>query len=163
MAGRTWINCAGRENFPDGEIFTGPVETETEGHIRFTYPAVHQGTEVTDVRLRFEGGRVVKATAEKGEDYLRDMLDRDEGARVLGEFAIGTNPGIQRFTRNTLFDEKIEGTVHTALGMSYPETGAVNGSQIHWDMVCDMRQGGRIFADGNLIYEDGQFVIDLDF
>ncbi len=161
VAGRRWINCAGRENFPDGEVFTGPVETETEGRVRFTYPAVHQGTEVTDVRLWFEKGRVVKAAASKGEDFLIDTLDRDAGARALGEFAIGTNPGITRFTRNTLFDEKIQGTVHMAVGMSYPESGGKNDSQVHWDMVCDMRQGGRLYADDRLIYEDGRFVIDF--
>ena len=162
VAGRTWINCSGRENFPDGEVFTGPIETETEGAVRFSYPAVHGGREVTDVRLQFKKGRVVSATADRSEEFLRDMLERDEGASVLGEFAIGTNPGIDRFTRNTLFDEKIQGTVHMALGNSYPESGGVNKSQIHWDMVCDLRKGGRLFADGELIYEDGSFLIDLD-
>ena len=162
VEGRTWINCAGHENFPDGEIFTGPVETGTEGRVRFTYPAVHDGTEVTDVQLRFEGGRVTEATASKGEDFLIDMLDRDEGARVLGEFAIGTNPGIQRFTRNTLFDEKIQGTVHMALGRAYPESGGKNASQIHWDMVCDLRPGGQLYADGERIYEGGKFLIDFE-
>lgn len=159
---RKWINCSGKENFPDGEVFTGPVEDKTEGHVRFTYPAVHGGNEVTNVQLWFEQGRIVKATADKGEDYLLEMLDRDEGARILGEFAIGTNPGIQTFTRNTLFDEKIQGTVHMAVGMSYPESGGTNESQIHWDMVCDMREGGKLYADGNLIYENGVFVIDFE-
>lgn len=162
VAGRTWINCSGRENFPDGEVFTGPIETETEGAVRFSYPAVHGGREVTDVRLQFKKGRVVSATADRGKEFLRDMLERDQGASVLGEFAIGTNPGIDRFTRNTLFDEKIQGTVHMAMGNSYPESGGVNKSQIHWDMVCDLRKGGRLFADGELISEDGSFLIDLD-
>jgi aminopeptidase len=162
VEGRKWINCAGHENFPDGEVFTGPAENKTEGHVRFTYPAVHQGNEVTNIQFTFEKGRIVKATVDKGEDFLLEMLDRDDGARVLGEFAIGTNPGIQTFTRNTLFDEKIQGTVHMAVGMSYPESGGLNQSQIHWDMVCDMREGGKLFADGKLIYENGAFVIDFE-
>jgi aminopeptidase len=161
VAGRTWINCAGRENFPDGEVFTGPVETATQGTVRFTYPAVHRGNEVTDVKLTFDKGRVVDSSASKGEDFLLDMLDRDEGARVLGEFAIGTNPGIDRFTRNTLFDEKIQGTVHMAVGSSYPESGGTNESQIHWDMVCDLRASGSILADGVEIFKNGRFLIDL--
>ena len=162
VAGRTWINCAGHENFPDGEIFTAPHETATEGCVRFTYPAVHSGNEVTDVRLRFEKGRVVEASASRGEAFLLDMLNRDDGARTLGEFAIGTNPGITRFTRNTLFDEKIQGTVHMALGSAYPESGGRNESQIHWDMVCDLRAGGQILADGQLIYENGRFLIESE-
>ncbi|NOZ73505.1 MAG: aminopeptidase [Chloroflexi bacterium] len=160
-AGRTWINACGHENFPDGEVFTGPLETETEGYVRFTYPAVYQGVEVDDVRLWFEQGKVVKATAAKGEEFLLSMLDRDEGARRLGEFAIGTNPGITQFTKHTLFDEKIQGTAHMALGLSIPETGGVNESQIHWDMVVDLRDGGQIFADDQLIYENGHFTIDF--
>ena len=159
---RKWINCAGRENFLDGEVFTGPIESETEGHVRFTYPAVYLGNEVINAQLWFEKGRVVKAKADKGEEFLLDMLDRDDGARTLGEFAIGTNPGITQFTRNTLFDEKIQGTVHMALGMSYPESGGTNDSQVHWDMVCDMRQGGKLYADGDLLYENGEFKIDFD-
>jgi aminopeptidase len=161
VAGRNWINCCGRENFPDGEIFTGPQEDRTEGKVRFSYPAVHQGTEVTDVSLEFKKGRVTRATAATGYDFLNDMLNRDDGARILGEFAIGTNPGITRFTRHTLFDEKIEGTIHMALGMAYPESGGTNMSQIHWDMVCDLRNGGKLFADDKLIYENGKFVIDI--
>lgn len=162
VEGRKWINCSGHENFPDGEVFTGPIENKTEGHVRFTYPAVHMGNEVVNAQLGFEKGRVVKAKADKGEDFLLEMLDRDEGARVLGEFAIGTNPGIQTFTRNTLFDEKIQGTVHMAVGMSYPESGGKNHSQIHWDMVCEMREQGQLFADGKLIYEKGAFTIDFE-
>lgn len=160
-AGRTWINSCGHKNFPDGEVFTGPHEDATTGHVRFTYPAVYQGVEVEDVQLWFEEGKVVKATAAKGEEFLLSMLDRDEGARRLGEFAIGTNPGITQFTRHTLFDEKIQGTAHMALGLSIPESGGVNQSQIHWDMVVDLRQGGQIFADDQLIYENGHFTIDF--
>jgi aminopeptidase len=162
VEGRKWINCSGRENFPDGEVFTAPVETRTEGHVRFSYPAVHMGNEVINAQLWFEKGRVVRARADKGEAFLTDMLARDEGASVLGEFAIGTNPGIQSFSRNTLFDEKIQGTVHMAVGMSYPESGGLNKSQIHWDMVCEMRQGGQLIADGEIIYDKGAFVIDFE-
>ncbi|MDR5684359.1 MAG: aminopeptidase [Armatimonadota bacterium] len=158
VAGRRWINAAGESNFPDGEVFTGPEETKTHGRVRFTYPALYAGREVSDVRLAFEGGRVVEAKAAKGEEFLREMLETDEGARVLGEFAFGLNDNIQRFTRNILFDEKIGGTVHVALGSSYPETGGRNQSGIHWDMICDLRQGGEVYADGELIARDGRFL-----
>ncbi len=157
--GRTWISADGKENFPDGEVFTAPIEDSVEGHITFTYPAVYNGREVEGVQLWFEQGRVVKATAQRGEAFLLKMLDTDEGARRVGEFAIGTNDGIQVFTRNILFDEKIKGTVHMALGTAYPECGGTNQSAIHWDMVCDLRQGGKIYADGELFYENGEFVI----
>jgi len=158
-AGRGWINAAGEKNFPDGEVFTSPDETKTEGHIRYTYPAVYAGRAVEDVRLVFHEGRVVQATASKGEDLLRSLLDMDEGARRLGEAAFGTNYGIQEFSRNILFDEKIGGTVHLALGKAFEEIGGQNDSALHWDMVCDMRQGGEAYADGELIYKDGKFVI----
>lgn len=160
FAGRTFINCDGKENFPDGEIFTSPIEDSVNGAIRFTYPAVFGGREVEDVRLRFEAGKVVEAKAGKGEDYLLKMLDTDEGARYLGEVAIGTNKGIQRFTREILFDEKIGGTCHLALGKSYPETGGQNESAIHWDMVCDLHDGGEIWVDDVLIHRDGDFTFD---
>ncbi len=156
---RTWINCDGHENFPDGEVFTGPIEDSVEGHIRFTYPACLYGREVEDVRLEFKGGRVVKASAGKNEEFLRKMLDADEGTRYVGEFAFGTNPGIQRFTKNTLFDEKIGGTVHLALGRGYPESGSKNSSAIHWDMVCDLRQGGEVRVDGVPFLRDGKILI----
>jgi aminopeptidase len=158
-AGRSWINADGQKNFPDGEVFTSPDETRTEGRIRFTFPAVYAGREVEDVRLVFEGGRVVQATAAKGEDLLRSLLDMDEGARRLGEAAFGTNYDIKRFSRNILFDEKIGGTIHLALGASFPEVDGQNRSALHWDMVCDMRQGGEAYADGELIYKDGKFLI----
>lgn len=157
--GRTWINCDGHENFPDGEVFTGPVEESVEGHIRFTYPACLYGREVEDVRLEFKRGRVVEASAGKNEEFLRRMLDADEGARYVGEFAFGTNAGIQRFTKNTLFDEKIGGTVHLALGRGYPESGSKNASAIHWDMVCDLRSGGEVRVDGVPFLRDGKFLI----
>jgi aminopeptidase len=158
VAGRTWINADGKKNFPDGEVFTGPVEDSASGHVTFSFPAVYMGREVEGVRLEFEGGKVVRATARKGEDLLNALLDQDAGARYLGEFAFGTNPGIQRFTRNILFDEKIGGTIHMAVGASYPDTGGQNQSGLHWDMICDLRQGGEVHADGDLIYRDGAFV-----
>lgn len=159
VKGRKWINCAGTENFPDGEIFTGPIEDTVEGHIRYTFPAVYMGREVADVRLEFRKGKAVKATAAKNQDYLNAMLDMDKGARFVGEFAIGTNYEITRFSRNTLFDEKIGGTCHLAVGASIPESGGKNKSALHWDMVCNLREGGEILADGKVIYRNGKFTI----
>jgi aminopeptidase len=159
IKGRTWINCDGHENFPDGEIFTGPIEDSVNGHVSFSYPACTGGREVEDVCLWFEQGKVVKATAGKNEEFLRTMLDTDEGSRYLGEFAFGTNRGIKRFTKNILFDEKIGGTVHMALGAGFPESGSVNRSAIHWDMICDLRQGGEVWVDGVLFAQDGKFKI----
>ena len=159
VKGRLWVNCDGHENFPDGEVFTGPIEDSVNGHVRFTYPACEGGHEVEDVRLWFENGKVVKATAAKNEEFLLAMLDTDEGARFLGEFALGTNQGVQRFTKNILFDEKIGGTVHMALGTGFPETGSQNRSGIHWDMICDLRQGGEVWVDGALFAKDGNFLI----
>lgn len=156
--GRAWINCDGHENFPDGEVFTGPVEDATEGVVSYSFPAVHGGREVDGIRLKFKGGRVVDATAARGEEFLIAMLDQDSGARVLGEIAIGTNYSVRQYTKNTLFDEKIGGTFHAAVGAAYPETGGKNESGLHWDMVCDLRQGGRIYADGKLISENGRFL-----
>ena len=159
IEGRSWVNCDGHENFPDGEIFTGPIEDSVNGHVRFTYPACEGGREVEDVRLWFENGRVIRATAAKNEEFLLTMLDTDEGSRYLGEFAFGTNQGVQRFTKNILFDEKIGGTVHMAVGTGYPETGSKNRSAIHWDMICDLRKGGEVWVDGILFAKDGQFLI----
>ena len=156
--GRKWINCDGKVNFPDGEVFTGPVEDSVEGTIRLTYPGIYMGQEVEDIFLRFEKGVVVEARARQGEELLTQILYTDSGARRVGEIAIGTNPHIQRFTKNMLFDEKMGGTVHLAIGNSIPESGGVNQSAIHWDMLKDMRTGGRIEADGRLIYEDGTFI-----
>lgn len=158
--GRTWENCDGKLNFPDGEVFTGPVEDSVNGHIRFTFPAVHGGREVTDVYLEFEDGKVVNASASKGETFLKSMIEMDAGACRLGEAAFGTNYNITQYTRNTLFDEKIGGTIHLALGMGYPETGSTNRSGLHWDMVCDMRTGGEIYVDGNLFQKNGVFLDD---
>jgi aminopeptidase len=158
VGGRTWIASRGERNFPDGEIFTGPLETETSGDVRFSFPAVMGGREVQDVRLRFEEGRVVKAEAAVGGAYLEQMLAMDPGAMVLGEFAIGTNYMVTQFTKQILFDEKIGGTCHMALGAGYPDTGSINRSGLHWDMVCDLRSGGEIHADGEVIYCDGAFL-----
>jgi aminopeptidase len=144
---------------PSGEIFTSPIEDSVEGTIRFSYPAIHNGREVEGVELTFEHGKVVKATARKNEAYLLEMLKLDEGASVAGEFAIGTNKRIDRFTKNILFDEKIGGTIHMALGAGFKEIGGVNESGLHWDMICDMRDGGQIFVDGELFYESGEFKV----
>jgi aminopeptidase len=157
IAGRTFVNCAGEYNIPDGEIFTGPVEDSVEGWVRFTYPAIKDGREVTGVELRFHKGRLESATAQKNQEFLLSQIDIDSGARYLGEFAIGTNSMVDRFTRNILFDEKIGGTIHMALGAGYSESGSKNDSLLHWDMICDMREGGRILVDGELFYEQGAF------
>jgi aminopeptidase len=151
VAGRTWVNSDGRRNMPSGEVFTGPHEDSAEGTIRFTIPSNRQGVEVSDVELTFSGGRVVDARAARGEDHLASALETDTGARFLGELGIGTNPGIDRATGSTLLDEKIAGTVHLALGRSYPETGGRNSSALHWDLICDLRGGGRLTADGEEI------------
>jgi len=158
VAGRRWVNCDGHENFPDGEVFTGPHEDAVEGVICYSFPAVHGGRECDGIRLTFRGGKVVDASASKGEEFLIAMLDQDAGARVLGEIAIGTNYSVKRYTKNTLFDEKIGGTFHAAVGSSYPETGGKNDSGLHWDMVCDLRRGGQIFVDNELISENGRFL-----
>ncbi len=157
VAGRKFVNCKGDRNMPDGEVFSSPIEDATEGRVRFTFPAVHNGREVEDVRLTFRSGRVVEATAAKNEAYLHQMLDTDKGARTLGEFAVGVNYGIDRFTKSILFDEKIGGTVHMAVGLAFPAAGGRNQSAIHWDMICDLRRGGKILADGEVIQEDGRF------
>jgi len=159
VAGRIWVNCDGKINFPDGEIFTGPWENSAEGHIRYAFPAVYAGREVSDVRLTFKKGKVVEATAEKGAELLDTLLDTDPGARRVGELAFGTNPAIKEFTKNTLFDEKIGGTMHIALGASLPQSGGRNKSAIHWDMVCDTRRGFTIYGDGKPIHRNGKFLI----
>jgi aminopeptidase len=158
VKGRKWINCDGQVNFPDGEIFTSPIEDQINGHITFSFPGIFLGKEIEGIRLDVENGRTVKATAKKGEEFLNEILKTDEGAGGFGELAIGTNYGIQKFTRNMLFDEKIGGTIHMAVGDSLPEAGGLNRSTIHWDMLCDMREGGRIYADGELFYENGHFI-----
>jgi aminopeptidase len=156
--GRRWLAADGKLNMPDGEIFTSPVETETEGEIRFSFPAIFHGRGVEDVRLRFEGGRVVDAEAKTANDYLHSLLDMDEGARILGEVAFGLNYEIDRFTRDTLFDEKIGGTLHLALGSSFKKLGGENDSGLHWDMICDLREEGEVYADGDLVWKAGRFL-----
>jgi len=159
IKGRTFMNAFGEHNMPDGEIYTGPVEDTALGWVRFTYPAVYQGRVVEGVELRFEKGQVVEARSRTNQDFLLKMLDTDQGARYLGEFAIGTNFEINRFTRNILFDEKIGGSFHVALGAGYPETGSQNKSNIHWDLICDMRPDAQILVDGDVIYRNGKFLI----
>lgn len=158
VGGRTWINASGAKNFPDGEVFTSPIETSATGTVHFSYPAVYAGNEVDDVRLTFQDGKVVAATAGRGVDFLYAMIDQDEGARFLGEVAFGLNYAVKQFTRNPIFDEKLGGTMHVALGDSYPETGGTNTSGLHWDLVCDLRRG-QVFADGQQCYADGTFTI----
>ena len=148
----------GRYNFPDGEIFTSPQEDSVNGWIRFKYPALYDGREVTDIELWFENGRVVREKAEKNQDLLTSLLNTDAGARTLGEWGIGTNYGIQRFSKNMLFDEKIGGTIHFAVGSGYPESGSKNESGLHWDMLCDMTDS-EISVDGELFYKNGKTVI----
>lgn len=161
VEGRKWINCDGKENFPDGEVFTTPIRESVNGTIRFSYPAIYSGREVEDIQLTFKDGKVVEASAAKGEDFLISVLDTDEGARYVGEIAIGTNYGIQQFTKNILFDEKIGGTVHLAVGAGIEETGGTNESSVHWDMLCEMKEEGKIYVDDELIYENGKFVIEF--
>jgi aminopeptidase len=160
-AGRVWLRAKGQENFPDGEVFTAPLETSVEGEIRFTYPAVFRAREVHDVRLRFEAGEVVAFSAARGYDFLEQMIGLDEGARRVGEFAFGLNDAVTSFSRNILYDEKIGGTVHLALGTAYPESGGLNRSALHWDMICDLRAGSEVYADGELVYRDGRFLNGL--
>ena len=158
--GRRGRTASGRRNLPDGEVFTSPLETRTEGTIRFAVPSIHQGVEVEDVRLRFEDGRVVEFDAARGRDHLAAMLDTDDGARVLGEVAFGLNYEIDRFTRNILFDEKIGGTMHLALGAGFKQAGGGNSSALHWDMICDLREGGEVYADGELVWRSGAFLAE---
>jgi aminopeptidase len=159
IAGRKFIPCVGDHNMPDGEFFTGPVEDSVEGEVTFHLPAVIAGREVSGVQLRFESGKVIDASAERGEEFLIQLLDTDEGARRLGELGIGTNYAIDRGTLEVLLDEKIGGTVHMAVGRSYPESGGVNESAVHTDLVCDLRRGGKLEVDGVLMQEDGKFIV----
>lgn len=161
VGGRTWIPCDGKENFPDGEVFTGPVETSVEGRVRFSFPAPFAGRLVRGIELRFEAGEVVEARADEGEAFLQEMLALDGGARRLGEFAFGMNDAVKEFTGHTLFDEKLGGTVHMALGKSYPESGGKNQSALHWDLVCDLRQESEVYADGEVVYRNGAFLPGL--
>ena len=162
IASRIFRNSDGKRNFPSGEFFTSPIEDSANGTIRFTIPSVRGGHRVEDIRLRFERGKVVEATAAHGQEYLERMLDSDDGARFVGEFAFGNNPGIQRGIQNILFDEKIGGTIHMALGNSYQECGGTNVSGLHWDMICDLRAaagGGEVYVDGTLFLKDGKLMV----
>lgn len=158
IEGRPGVNCDGHYNMPDGEVFYSPVEDSAEGYVTFSYPAIYMDREVEGVRLTFSRGKVVEARAAKNEEFLLKMLDTDAGARRIGEFGIGTNHGIAKFTRDILFDEKIGGTIHLALGQSYPEAKGENDSAIHWDMIADLRRGGEIRVDGRTVQRDGEFL-----
>ena len=160
VEGRRWIPSDGRHNMPDGEVFTSPVETGTEGDIYFAFPSVFQGREVEGIRLRFAEGRVVRAEASSGEDYLRTLVATDNGSSVLGEVAFGLNYEIDRFTRDILFDEKIGGTMHVALGGGFDEAGTQNISDLHWDLICDLREEGEVYADGELVWKAGAFLTE---
>jgi aminopeptidase len=157
VAGRTWVNSDGKRNMPSGEVFTGPQEQSANGHVRFTVRSAPAGIDVDGVELELRDGEVVAARAAVGDDYLQRALATDDGSRFLGEIGIGTNFGIARPTGTILFDEKIGGTVHLALGRSYPETGGKNRSALHWDLICDLRAGGRLSADGEVVQENGRF------
>ncbi|MEM9545568.1 MAG: aminopeptidase [Bacteroidota bacterium] len=157
VKGRKWINSDGRTNMPSGEVFTGPVEDSVNGFVHFSYPSIFMGTEVAGISLEVRDGNVIKWSAEQGSEILDQVFEVD-GARRFGEVAIGTNYNIQRATKNILFDEKIGGTIHMAVGQSYKQTGGLNESSIHWDMIAEMKNGGQIYADGKLIYENGVFL-----
>jgi aminopeptidase len=159
ILGRTFRNACGEQNMPDGEIYTGPVEDSANGWVRYTYPAVFQGRVVEGIELKFERGKVVEASSSTNQEFLLKMLATDAGAKYIGEFAIGTNFEVNRFTRNILFDEKIGGSFHLALGAGYPETGSQNKSQIHWDMICDLRNDSEILVDSERIYRNGKFEV----
>ncbi len=159
VQGRIWKSCAGECNFPDGEVYTSPIEDSAEGQIYFDYPQIYRGNEAQKVLLTLKNGKIVEAKAEKGEEYLNNMLDTDEGSRFAGEIAIGTNEMVQEVTGNILFDEKIGGSIHMAAGASYPDTGGKNVSGLHWDLIKNMKNGGKIYADNELIYENGKFLI----
>jgi len=159
VKGRTWLSCAGEYNFPDGEVYTSPVEDSANGQIYFDFPQIYNGNEAQKVLLTLQNGKVINAQAEKGEEFLNSMLDMDSGSRFVGEIAIGTNEMVQDVTGNILFDEKIGGSIHMALGASYPETGGKNVSGLHWDIIKNMKQNSFIYADDKLVYKDGKFVI----
>lgn len=162
VKGKKWVNSDGKHNMPSGEVFSAPRLNQVEGHIRFTFPGVYMGKEVEDITLTFKKGKVVKATAEKGEDLLRSLLAIDDGAKRLGEVAIGTNTGIKKFTKKILFDEKLGGTIHMAIGAEYMDckgtAKTINKSAVHWDIIKDMKKGGEIIADGVTVYKNGKWL-----
>lgn len=161
IKGRTGNKCYGTRNMPDGEVFVAPVETSTEGYILYDYPVCVYGKEIDQIHLEFKKGKVVKATASKNQEFLRKMIKLDPGACMLGEFGIGTNFNIKKFIKNILFDEKIGGTIHLALGMAYKEGGGKNKSALHWDMIKDLRKGGAVYIDGKCIQKNGKFTMKL--
>lgn len=161
IKGRKWINCDGKENFPDGEIFTSPIENDINGYIKFSFPGIFMGKQIEGIKLEVKDGKIIKVSAEKGEELLKELLETDKGSKFFGEVAIGTNYGIKEFTSNMLFDEKIGGTIHMAIGDSMPEAGGKNKSSLHWDMLCDMRSNGKIYADGEIFYENGKFLDEI--
>ncbi len=158
IEGRKWVNCCGKVIFPDGEVFTGPVEDRVEGHSRFSFSGIYGGREIENIQLTFEREKVIKAMSAKGQELIEQLLETDEGTRYVGEIAVGTNYGIEKYTRHMLLDEKIGGTVHLAIGRSIPESLGKNQSTIHWDMLCDMKKSGEIYANGSLIYKDRKFI-----
>ena len=158
VGGRIWENSCGTTNFPSGEVYTGPVETSLNGYISYNLPTIKSGKKVDGIRLEFKDGRVINPTAKVGEDHLKALISTDEGASFAGEFAIGTNEKVDRFTGNILFDEKMGGTIHIALGSAYKQTGSKNESSLHWDMILDLKNGGELYADGELFYRNGQFL-----
>jgi len=158
IQGRNFLCASGKGNFPDGEIFTSPVETSVNGWVRSSYPGIFAGNEIQDIQLWFDGGRIIKEGAARGQGLLTSLLNTDAGSRLLGEWGIGTNYSIQRFTRNMLFDEKIGGTIHFAVGQGFIEAGSQNHSGLHWDMLCDMTES-EIVVDGELFYRNGKTVV----
>lgn len=159
IEGRKSSKCDGHRNIPDGEVFLAPVETKVNGKIFFSYPAIYNGKEVNGVKLEFKDGKVVKASATKNEAFLKEMLNTDKGAKYIGELGIGTNYKITKFTKQILFDEKIGGTIHLALGNAYKEGGGKNESAIHWDIIKDLKKDGAIYIDNKLIQKNGKFLI----
>ena len=157
--GRTWMVADGHINMPDGEIMTSPVESTLDGQIYFDFPGVLGGRLVHDIKLRWESGELVEAASSTNQDFLRAVLDTDPGASLIGEFALGTNPEIKHFCKDILLDEKIDGTIHIAMGRAYPDVGGTNQSAIHWDIIKDMRQEGEIFMDGALVYQKGKVLL----
>jgi aminopeptidase len=158
VEGREWKNCCGINNFPDGEVFTSPVEDSANGEIYFDFPAIYKGNEAHKIHIKLENGKIISATAEKGEEFVQKMINMDEGSKFLGEIAFGTNEMIKNVTGNILFDEKIGGSIHLAIGASYPETGGKNKSGLHWDIIKNMKKDSKVLGDGTLIYENGKFL-----
>jgi aminopeptidase len=157
VEGRTWMAADGKLNMPDGEIATAPDESTLDGYISFELPGVLGGRLVDDIYLSWDQGELVEATASSNKDFFHRVINTDPGASLLGEFAMGTNPGVDRFCKDILIDEKIGGTIHVALGRAYPESGGTNESAIHWDIVKDIREEGAVYVDGKVVLQGGEF------